>query len=298
MRPRRKAGSARAARGGRPPGARADLDHGGAKAHVLRPPGQPHRHRATALAHADSGLGVDPGGQHPGGVERLGRQRRQVWPLGGEVRPDGGAAVADVSVVVGAISSSQVLIQLWSWFERLGSGPGGRDARPCSSASLPWRWGSPPGVGVSSRSAWTPAASRATGRGVKNLPKTNDQEAPPARAPRMGPTVHTHHGLPTPGKAAAPQPSVVMAMRGPRSRAGLMQAMVSGASTMMMKAMMKPIHRANRGRLGAKELRVSTAAKTTMARMKVANASARIAVGVLMMPNGHFCAAAMAGFGE
>jgi hypothetical protein len=51
----------------------------------------------------------------------------------------------------------------------------------------------------------------------------------------MGPTVQIHHGLPTPGKAAAPQPRIEMAMCGPRSRAGLMQAMVSGASTMMMK---------------------------------------------------------------
>ena len=51
-----------------------------------------------------------------------------------------------------------------------------------------------------------------------------------------------------------------MAIRGPRSRAGLMQAMVSGAPTMMMKAMMKPIQRAVRARLGANELRVSTAA--------------------------------------
>jgi len=85
---------------------------------------------------------------------------------------------------------------------------------------------------------------------------------------------------------------------GPRSRAGLMQAMVRGASTMMMNAMMKPMKRAKSGRLGANELRVSTAAKTTMARMKVANASASTAVGVLTMLNGHFCAAAMAGFGE
>ena len=35
-----------------------------------------------------------------------------MWPLGGEVRPHGRAAVADMPIVVGMISMGQMLIQL------------------------------------------------------------------------------------------------------------------------------------------------------------------------------------------
>jgi hypothetical protein len=50
---------------------RADLNKGRAQAHVHCPPGKPRRQRVVTLPHPDPGLVVDPGGQHPSGIERL-----------------------------------------------------------------------------------------------------------------------------------------------------------------------------------------------------------------------------------
>ena len=73
---------------------------------------QPGGHRIAALAHADPGIPVDPRPQHRGGRERLGRQRQQQAPLGGEVLPDPGRAARDVPGVLGGISLGQPGVQL------------------------------------------------------------------------------------------------------------------------------------------------------------------------------------------